>query len=334
MRNQVLRLSNTPSPSPTLPPTPTMWICILQAGTGRKAGDSPMPNSSSLRYLSSGSREFNRLPAHGSESGYPPSVREFRNPAINKQAIFVNHQYLRFVIMIKHEKMKIAILGTGTVGQTLGEKLVTLDHEVIMGTRNVAVTQSRKNGYNNGGPSYADWHSKNQTVQLKTFEEAVREGDMVINALHADAIIPVIQACKRSDFDHKILVDIANPLDFSQGFPPSLLPGLHNTSSLGEEIQKELPNARVVKTLNTMWCGIMVNPGMVNQGDHQNYICGNDQEAKEEVTELLLSFGWKKENILDLGDITNARGTESVLLIWTRIFGTLGNGAFNLKIVK
>lgn len=229
--------------------------------------------------------------------------------------------------------MKVAILGTGNVGQTFAEKLVSLGHEIVMGTRNVDSTLKRKSTDNYGSLPFGEWHSKNKKVQLRTFKEAVSESEIVINALQGAIALSVIQACNKTDFDKKIIIDISNPLDFSQGFPPSLLEGLNNTNSLGEEIQKELPNAKVVKTLNTMWSGLMVNPAMINNGEHQNYICGNDEGAKEQVIELLLSFGWKKDHILDLGDITNARGTESTLLIWTRIYGTTQNGAFNMKIV-
>jgi len=230
--------------------------------------------------------------------------------------------------------MKVVILGTGNVGQTLAEKLISLNHEVIMGTRDVAATLERKGSGNSGDLSFGEWHSNNKKVQLMTFQDVVREGELIINALHGAAVISVIQSCNLPDFDNKLVMDIANPLDFSRGFPPSLLPGFHNTNSLGEEIQKVLPNSKVVKTLNTMWCGIMVNPEMINNGVHQNYICGNDKAAKEKVTDLLVSFGWNKDYILDLGDITNARGTESTLLIWTRIYGIMGSGAFNMKIVK
>jgi 8-hydroxy-5-deazaflavin:NADPH oxidoreductase len=230
--------------------------------------------------------------------------------------------------------MKVSILGTGNVGRTIAEKLISLGHEVILGTRNVAVTLERKDSDNTGGLSFGEWHSKNKKVQLMTFKDAVKEGEMMINALHGAAVLSVIQSCHLFDFDYKIIMDIANPLDFSQGFPPSLLPGMNNTNSLGEEIQRAIPNSKVVKTLNTMWSGIMVNPAMINQGEHQNYICGNDEAAKEKVIELLVSFGWMKEYILDLGDISNARGTESTLLIWTRIYGAMGSGAFNMKIVQ
>lgn len=230
--------------------------------------------------------------------------------------------------------MKIAILGTGNVGQSFAEKLVSLGHEVKMGTRNVSTTMERKSTDNYGSLPFGEWHSKNGEVQLMTFKDAVSESEIVINALQGATALSVIRSCNKSDFDNKIVIDISNPLDFSQGFPPSLLEGLNNTNSLGEEIQKELPKAKIVKTLNTMWSGLMVNPTMINNGEHQNYICGNDKEAKEKVITLLLSFGWSKDNILDLGDITNARGTESTLLIWTRIYGVTQNGAFNMKLVK
>lgn len=228
--------------------------------------------------------------------------------------------------------MRIAILGTGNVGQTFAEKFISLGHEVVMGTRDVGHTLERVD--KDGKPLFAEWHSKNVKVVLKTFKEVVQECELIVNALQGGATISAIQSCNSADFDNKIFIDIANPLDFSQGFPPSLLPDLCNTNSLGEEIQKELPNAKIVKTLNTMWCGLMVNPKLINNGDHLNYICGNDTESKSKVLELLLSFGWAAENILDLGDIKNARATESVLLIWTRIFGATQNGAFNFKLVK
>jgi 8-hydroxy-5-deazaflavin:NADPH oxidoreductase len=230
--------------------------------------------------------------------------------------------------------MKVAILGTGSVGQTFAEKFISLGYQVMMGTRNVENTLARKATDNYGSLPFAEWHSKNQTVQLGTFSDTVKFGDIVLNALQGAVTLSTIEACDAADFDNKIIIDIANPLDFSRGFPPALIEGLNNTNSLGEEVQKILPNAKVVKTLNTMYSGIMINPAMIGNGNHTNYICGNDADAKAKVIEILKSFGWNAENILDLGDITNARGTESTLLIWTRIYGATKTGAFNLSIVK
>jgi predicted dinucleotide-binding enzyme len=115
--------------------------------------------------------------------------------------------------------------------------------------------------------------------------------------------------------------------------PPRLLPALSNSNSLGEEIQKLLPESKVVKSLNTMWCGLMVNPGLLDPDGHTNFICGNDVEAKAGVKKILNQFGWKPENIIDLGDISAARGMEAYLLLWLRIWGATQKGAFNVKVV-
>ncbi|MEM6299988.1 MAG: NADP oxidoreductase, partial [Bacteroidota bacterium] len=129
----------------------------------------------------------------------------------------------------------------------------------------------------------------------------------------------------------KLLIDIANPLDFSNGMPPSLNPV--NTDSLGEQIQKRFPEAKVVKALNTMNARLMVEPSLV-QGDHNVFICGNDEAAKNQTTEILKSFGWSESQILDLGDITNSRGTEMLLPIWLRVWSAIGTADFNFHIQR
>ena len=167
-----------------------------------------------------------------------------------------------------------------------------------------------------------------------TFADAAAFGEIVVNCTLGAASIEALKMAGETNLKGKIIVDIANPLDFSKGMPPILIPALSNTNSLGEEIQKTFPSAKVVKTLNTMWCGLMVNPAMLKGGDHTNFICGNDAEAKQKVKALLSELGWKNENILDLGDISSARGTEAVLPIWLRIWGATQSGAFNLKVVS
>jgi 8-hydroxy-5-deazaflavin:NADPH oxidoreductase len=222
--------------------------------------------------------------------------------------------------------MNVSILGTGGVGQAFAEKLTALGHAVMIGTRNAAETLAK--------PAYKEWQDKNRRVPLGTFSESAAFGDMIINALKGDATLDVFKSIPASGLQGKTILDVANPLDFSKGFPPFLTEGLNNTHSLGEALQQVVPGATVVKTLNTMWCGIMVNPMMIGNGNHQNFICGNDAEAKKKVIALLNEFGWKNENILDLGDISNARGTEAVLPVWVRIFGATKNGAFNFALVK
>jgi hypothetical protein len=229
--------------------------------------------------------------------------------------------------------MKIAVLGTGSVGQTIASKLIALGHEVMIGTRNVQEAQARTEKDNFGNPGFGEWLKLNKGVKLGTFAAAAAFGEMIVNATQGNNSLQALRSVKSGDLDGKIIIDISNPLDFSKGMPPVMIPGLTNTNSLGEEIQKNFPKARVVKTLNTMWCGLMVNPDMIGGGDHVNFLCGNNDEAKLKVKNLLTRFGWKNDNLLDLGDITSARGTESVLPLWVRIMTVKKSGAFNFKIV-
>jgi len=229
---------------------------------------------------------------------------------------------------------KIAVIGTGAVGRTLASKLVSLGHEVMMGTRNVAdkLAATAKDLYSN--PPFSEWHAANKSVQLGTFAEAAAFGEIILNATHGGNSIQALTLAGAKNLDGKVLVDIANPLDFSKGMPAVLLPDLSNTNSLGEEIQKTFAGAKVVKTFNTMWAGLMVDPNMIAGGDHTAFICGNNTEAKTRVKSLMNEFGWKSENILDLGDISAARGTEAVLPLWLRIWSVRQSGAFNFKVVS
>ena len=219
--------------------------------------------------------------------------------------------------------MKIAVLGTGMVGDTIGSRLVELGHEVKMGSR----TED-----NEKAKAFVAKH--NGKASAGTFADAAAFGEIIFNCTAGAASVDALKMAGDANINGKIIVDVANPLDFSKGMPPSLVPSLSNTNSLGEEIQKAFPSARVVKTLNTMWCGLMVNPSMINSGDHTNFVCGNDTDAKQKVKALLNEFGWKNENLLDLGDISSARGTEAVLPIWLRIWSATQNGAFNFKLAS
>lgn len=230
--------------------------------------------------------------------------------------------------------MKIAVLGTGTVGRTFAERFISLNHEVMMGTRNVSekLVSNEQDFY--GSAPFGEWHTQNQKIQLGTFAEAAEFGEIIFNATKGIDSINALKQADEKNINGKVLVDIANPLNFSQGMPPSLLPALSNTNSLGEEIQRTFPDAKVVKALNTMWCGLMVNPNMLGGGNHTSFICGNNTDAKEKVKSIMKEFGWKGENIFDLGDISSARGTEAMLPVWLRIYNATQNGAFNFKIVS
>lgn len=218
--------------------------------------------------------------------------------------------------------MKIAVFGTGTVGDTIGSRLIELGHQVMMGSRTA-----------NNEKALAFVAKHKSGARAGTFAEAATFGDLIFNCTKGEASIEALRAAGNA-LDGKIIVDVANPLDFSNGMPPSLIPSLSNTNSLNKEIQRTFPKTHVVKTLNTMWCGLMVNPNLIGGGDHINYICGNDAGAKLKVIELLKEFGWQEKNILDLGDITNARGTEAVLPIWLRVWGATKNGAFNFRLIS
>jgi predicted dinucleotide-binding enzyme len=230
--------------------------------------------------------------------------------------------------------MKISIIGTGTVGQTIASKLVQLGYDVMIGTRNVSekLAITTKDKY--GNPPFSEWYKVNSKISLGSFAEAAAFGEIVVNATHGENSLTALKLAGEKPLEGKILMDVSNPLDFSKGNIPSLLPEFNNTSSLGEEIQKSFPKTKVVKTLNTVWCGLMVNPGMIGGGDHLNFVSGNNAGAKEKVKSLLKEFGWNEKNIIDLGDITGARATESYLLLWLRLMGVVKSGAFNIRLVS
>jgi predicted dinucleotide-binding enzyme len=216
--------------------------------------------------------------------------------------------------------MKIGIIGTGMVGSTLGTKLVQLGHEVKMGSRTA-----------NNEKAAAWVKIAGAKASQGTFADAAAFGEIVFNCTKGEVSIKALKLAGEKNLDGKVLVDVANALDFSKGMPPILTPSLTNTTSLGEEIQKTFPGAKVVKALNTMNCVLMVNPKLV-PGDHDLFICGNDVAAKTKVTEIVKRFGWP--DVLDMGDITAARATEMLLPIWVRLMMKYGNPNFNFKIVR
>jgi predicted dinucleotide-binding enzyme len=167
-------------------------------------------------------------------------------------------------------------------------------------------------------------------VKLGSFADAAAHGELVVNATAGEASLDALREAGEANLAGKVLVDIANGLDFSRGMPPTLL--VANTDSLGERIQRAFPAVRVVKALNTMNALLMVNPRQLADGDHTVFLCGDDPEAKALVTRLLTELGWR--DVIDLGDLTAARATEMVLPIWLRLTGTLQTPAFNFKVVR
>ena len=216
--------------------------------------------------------------------------------------------------------MKIAVLGTGMVGNALATKLVQVGHQVMIGSRSAESEAGRKWLQSVGGEG-----------QIGTFTDAAAFGELIISCTNGANSVAALRQAGEANLRGKIVIDVSNPLDMLQK-PPTLT--FCNTDSLGERIQREFPEAIVVKALNTVNCDVMVNPSLA-PGDHNLFICGNDVAAKAKVAQSIESnFGWKRENIVDLGDISNSRGTEMYLALWIRLWGKLGTPLFNIHIVR
>ena len=226
--------------------------------------------------------------------------------------------------------MKLGIIGTGVVGKTIAARLAGLGHEVMVGTRDPERTLSRTEPGAYGNPPFGSWQEEHPEVKLGTFEEAATHGEMVVNATAGGVSLEALELAGEDNLSGKIVMDVSNPLDFSRGMPPTL--AVSNTDSLGEQIQRRFPEAKVVKTLNTMNAYLMVDPAQLAGADHSVFVGGDHPEAKTAVTDLLRSFGWT--DVIDLGDITTSRGTEMLLPLWLRLFGGLQKPVFNFKIVR
>jgi len=212
--------------------------------------------------------------------------------------------------------MKIGILGTGMVGETLGTKFVQLGHQVKMGSRTT------------NNEIAAKWvKATGANASQGTFADAATFGDMVFLCLKGAVFLDIAKTLSPTALGGKIVVDVSNPLEFSNG---AMSLSICNANSLGEEVQKAVPSAKVVKSLNTVNCEVMVDPA--KGGNPTMFLCGNDADAKEKVTELLKALGWR--DIIDIGDITKSRGTEMLMHLWMNLFGLFGNPHFGWKIVR
>jgi 8-hydroxy-5-deazaflavin:NADPH oxidoreductase len=226
--------------------------------------------------------------------------------------------------------MKIAILGTGTVGRTLATGFSQRGHQVMIGTRDVAETLARTDRDAMGNPPFSEWHADHSGVGLGTFGEAALAGELVVNATSGAVSLSALEDAG-SGLEDKIIIDVANPLDFSQGMPPTL--SIANTDSLGEQIQHIFPRSKVVKALNTMTARLMIEPSLLPEG-HEVFLAGDDLAAKKKVHDLLVELGWKEDHINDLGGIRAARGLEMYLPLWVTLMGKLGTADFNIKLVS
>ncbi|HEX9096694.1 MAG TPA: NAD(P)-binding domain-containing protein [Candidatus Dormibacteraeota bacterium] len=227
--------------------------------------------------------------------------------------------------------MRIAVIGTGVVGRTVAARLAELGHDVVVGTRDPSVTRERTQP-DRFGTAFSTWLEKHAGLRLETFEAAAAHAELVVNATSGLVSLDALASAGAANLDGKILVDIANALDFSKGMPPAVRAS--SEESLAERIQTAFPGAHVVKTLNTMNAFLMVDPAQLAGGDHTVFLSGNDASAKARVSELLRSFGWR--DIIDLGELSTARGTELLLPIWLSLMSALGipPSNFQFKIVR
>jgi predicted dinucleotide-binding enzyme len=201
--------------------------------------------------------------------------------------------------------VRIAVLGTGTVGRTLAGKLRELGHEVAVGSRT-------------------------EKADAVEFADAAAGAELVVNATAGTASLEALHAAGAENLAGKVLLDVSNALDFSRGRPPRL--SVCNDDSVGEQIQREFPDTRVVKSLNTVNASVMVDPSLV-PGEHSVFVSGNDDRAKAQIRELLMSFGWPESSIVDLGDISTARGAEMYLALWLRLFAAVQTPNFNIRVI-
>jgi predicted dinucleotide-binding enzyme len=225
--------------------------------------------------------------------------------------------------------MNIAVLGTGVAGRTIAARLAELGHTVTIGTRDPRATLARTEPDAMGTQPFATWAEHHATIALASYADAAAAAELVVNATSGAATLEVLGLAGAENLEGKVVIDIANPLDFSTGVPPTLF--VKDTDSLGEQVQRTFPGARVVKALNTLTADLMVRPATLPEGTSV-FVSGNDADAKAVVTGLLAEFG--HTDVIDLGDITTARGTEMLLPVWLRLWSALGTPLFNFKVVR
>ncbi len=214
--------------------------------------------------------------------------------------------------------MRIGILGSGQVGQTLGAGFASKGHDVTIGTGHPDKPELRK------------WLKATKGhVSVGTFAEAAARGELLVLACSGAAALDVIEAAGPEAFEGKVLLDVANPLAFDTGSSPGLFVGL--TDSLGERVQRKLPKARVVKGFNTMNATTMVRPKM-KEGLADVLLCGDDRAAKRKVASLIKDFGWATP--IDLGGIESARWMEAWVPLWMRIADSQGSWKVALRILR
>jgi 8-hydroxy-5-deazaflavin:NADPH oxidoreductase len=212
--------------------------------------------------------------------------------------------------------MRIAVLGTGVAGRTVAGGLARLGHDVVVGTRDPAATRDRD-----------DW---DDGLALAEYATVADGADLVVNATNGLASLAALEAVGADGLAGRVILDLANPLDFSAGFPPTL--AVKDTDSLAEQIQRAFPDARVVKALNTVNAQVMMDPAKVGEGDTTIFAASDDAEARALVVGLLRELGWR--DVVEFDELSAARGLEMWLPLWVRLMRRLATPDFNIKVVR
>jgi 8-hydroxy-5-deazaflavin:NADPH oxidoreductase len=214
--------------------------------------------------------------------------------------------------------MQIGVLGSGITAQTIGSKLIQLGHEVMLGSRDEANPPSVAWAKDQGG----------QHALYGTFMNATAFGEIIFNCTLGSASLDALEQAGAENLKGKILIDTSNPLDRTTDMWTLTI---CNTDSLGEQIQRAFPEARVVKTLNTVNANVMVDPAKLQERTHV-FVSGDDIEAKATVVRILRDwFGWKE--IIDLGGIETSRSVEMYVLLWHSLRNAISSQRFNIKVV-
>ncbi|MFC5720583.1 NADPH-dependent F420 reductase [Streptomyces gamaensis] len=225
-------------------------------------------------------------------------------------------------------QMKVAVLGTGIVGRTLAAGCAAAGHTVTIGTRDPGATLARTTPDAMGTPPFAEWQAGHADLPLVAFSAAAADADLVVNATQGAVSLNALELTGAANLAGRVLLDVANPLDFTDGLRIDPV----ETDSLAERIQRAFPEARVVKSLNTMNAAVMTAPSRLGDGDHTVFVAGDDADAKATVSGLLRDFGWR--DISDLGELAAARGTEMYFRLWFTLMRRMGTPLFNIKVVR
>jgi predicted dinucleotide-binding enzyme len=215
--------------------------------------------------------------------------------------------------------MKISVLGTGSAGRIVAAALAALGHDVVVGTRDPDATRARD-----------DWTGPVADLPLHSFATVAEGADLVVNATNGLGSLAALGEVGDDALAGKVVLDLANPLDFSGGFPPTL--SVKDTDSLAEQIQRAFPDTRVVKALNTMTAGVMVEPARAGGAETTVFAASDDAEARAVVVGLLQELGWR--DVIEFDQLSAARGLEMWLPLWVRLMANLGTANFNISVVR